>query len=49
MYKKGFKIVEIPILFIDRRAGESKMSKKVVYEAYFMVWKLKLKSIFGRL
>lgn len=49
MYKKGFKIVEIPILFIDRRAGESKMSKKVVYEAYFMVWKLKLKSIFGKL
>ena len=49
MYKKGFKIVEIPILFIDRRAGESKMSRKVVYEAYFMVWKLKLKSIFGKL
>lgn len=49
IYKKGFKIVEIPILFIDRRAGESKMSRKVVYEAYFMVWKLKLKSIFGKL
>ncbi|HMS65225.1 MAG TPA: polyprenol monophosphomannose synthase, partial [Ignavibacteria bacterium] len=29
--------------------GESKMSRKVVYEAYFMVWKLKLKSIFGKL
>lgn len=48
-YKKGFKIAEIPILFIDRLEGESKMSRKVVYEAYFMVWKLKLKSVFGKL
>ena len=48
-YKKGFKIAETPILFIDRRAGRSKMSKKVVYEAYFLVWKLKFKSIFGKL
>lgn len=48
-YKKGFRIVEVPILFIDRREGESKMSRKVVYEAYFMVWKLKFKSIFGKL
>ena len=48
-YKKGFRIFEVPILFIDRREGESKMSRKVVYEAYFMVWKLKLKSMFGKL
>ena len=48
-YKKGFKIKEIPILFIDRLEGESKMSRKVVYEAYFMVWKLKFKSIVGKL
>ena len=48
-YKKGFRITETPILFIDRREGESKMSRKVVYEAYFMVWKLKFKSIFGKL
>lgn len=48
-FKKGFKIYEVPILFIDRREGESKMSRKVVYEAYFMVWKLKLKSVFGKL
>jgi dolichol-phosphate mannosyltransferase len=47
--RKGFKITETPILFIDRRAGSSKMSRKVVYEAYFMVWKLKFKSIFGKL
>ena len=49
MYKMGFKISEIPIIFIDRRAGESKMSRKVVHEAYFMVWKLKLKSMFNKL
>lgn len=48
-FKKGFRIVEVPILFIDRREGESKMSRKVVYEAYFMVWKLKFKSMFGKL
>jgi len=48
-YKKGFKISEIPILFIDRLEGESKMSRKVVYEAYFMVWKLKFKSLVGKL
>ncbi|MFZ4590969.1 MAG: polyprenol monophosphomannose synthase [Ignavibacteria bacterium] len=48
-YKKKFKIKEIPILFIDRRAGHSKMSRKVVYEAFYIVWKLKLKSIFGTL
>lgn len=48
-YKKGFKIKEVPILFIDRLEGESKMSRKVVYEAYFMVWKLKFKSLVGKL
>ncbi len=49
MWKKGFKLIEIPIVFIDRRAGVSKMSRKIVYEAMFMVWKLKLKSIFNKL
>lgn len=49
MFKKGFSIAEVPIIFIDRRAGESKMSKKVVREAYFMVWKLKFRSIFNKL
>ena len=46
-FKKNFKITEIPIIFIDRRAGESKMSKKVVREAWTMVWKLKFRSMFG--
>ncbi len=46
-YKKGFKIKEIPIVFMDRVKGTSKMSKKIVYEAVFMVWKLRMRSIFG--
>ncbi|MCH8326764.1 MAG: polyprenol monophosphomannose synthase, partial [Bacteroidetes bacterium] len=48
-WKKGYKICEIPIIFIDRTEGHSKMSKKIVHEAIFMVWKLRIRSIFGRL
>lgn len=48
-FKKGFKILEIPIIFIDRVEGSSKMNKKIVYEAIFMVWKLRLRGIFGKL
>jgi dolichol-phosphate mannosyltransferase len=47
--EKGLKIVEVPIIFIDRHAGSSKMSKKIVREAVFLVWKLKLGSILKRL
>jgi dolichol-phosphate mannosyltransferase len=46
--ERGARIVEVPIIFIDRRAGQSKMSKKIVREAVLMVWKLKLTSLFGR-
>ena len=49
IFKKGFKIFEIPILFIERRAGTSKMSKGVVFEATSMVWKLRFRSLFNRL
>lgn len=48
-WKKGFRIKEIPIIFMDRVKGKSKMSKKIVREAVTMVWKLRLKSIFGML
>jgi len=48
-WRKGFRIKEIPIIFVDRRAGESKMSKKIVREAIWMVWKLRILSILGRL
>ncbi len=48
-WKKGFKLGEIPIIFIDRAKGSSKMSRKIVREAIVMVWRLRLRSIFGRL
>lgn len=40
-WKKGFKIKEIPIIFVDRDTGASKMSKDIVFEAIWVVWKLK--------
>jgi dolichol-phosphate mannosyltransferase len=46
-FKKGFRIFEIPIIFIDRFQGTSKMSKKIVHEAVLMVWKLRIRSTFG--
>jgi dolichol-phosphate mannosyltransferase len=48
-WKKGFRIAEVPIVFLDRRAGASKMSKQIVYEALFMLWKLRFRSILNRL
>lgn len=48
-WKKGFRIVEIPIVFADREAGSSKMSKKIIREAIWMVWKLKIMSLFGKI
>ena len=45
---KGFKIKEVPIIFIDRTIGESKMSKNIVYEAIFMVWMLRIWKLFNR-
>ncbi|RII30535.1 MAG: dolichyl-phosphate beta-D-mannosyltransferase [Geobacter sp.] len=43
--EKGCKIVEVPIIFIDRHAGTSKMSRRIVLEAIVMVWKLKLGTV----
>jgi dolichol-phosphate mannosyltransferase len=40
--KHGFKLVEVPIVFVDRRVGQSKMSKKIFVEALTLVWKLRL-------
>ena len=48
-WKKGFSLTEIPIIFVDRYEGQSKMSRKIVFEAVWMVWKLRLMSLFGRL
>ena len=48
-WKKGFKLLEIPIVFLDRRSGDSKMSKNIIYEAAFMLWKLRFRSVLRRL
>ena len=39
-WRKGFSITEVPIIFTDRFQGTSKMSWNIVFEAFFMVWKL---------
>ena len=43
---KSYKIKEIPIIFSDRTIGQSKMSKTIVYEAIFMVWRLRVWKLF---
>ncbi|HEY0242961.1 MAG TPA: polyprenol monophosphomannose synthase, partial [Gemmatimonadaceae bacterium] len=47
-WKKGFRIIEIPIVFVDRMEGASKMSKRIVREAVWMVWRLRWWGITGR-
>ncbi len=44
-WKKGFRLVEIPIVFTDRIEGQSKMNKRIVREAIWMVWWLRLKAL----
>jgi dolichol-phosphate mannosyltransferase len=39
----GLKLVETPIVFVDRRVGQSKMSGRIVSEAMRMVWRLRFK------
>ena len=48
VWRKGFRIVEIPIVFVDRTEGDSKMSKKIVREAVWMVWRLRWWKMRGR-
>jgi len=48
-WKHGFRIKEIPIVFKDRQLGTSKMSKKIVREAIWMVWWLRWMAIRGKL
>jgi dolichol-phosphate mannosyltransferase len=48
-WRKGFRIAEIPIVFVDRTLGESKMSKRIVLEAVWKVWKLRILDLLGRL
>jgi dolichol-phosphate mannosyltransferase len=48
-WKQGFRVVEIPIVFTDRVEGQSKMNKRIVREAIWMVWWLRITSMGGRL
>ncbi|NLL12778.1 MAG: polyprenol monophosphomannose synthase [Fibrobacter sp.] len=47
-WKMGFRIAEIPIVFTDRKFGDSKMSTKIIREAFLLIWKLRLASLFKR-
>lgn len=44
-WRRGFRIKEIPILFVDRQVGVSKMNKKIIWEAMWMVWALRLRRL----
>ncbi len=48
-WRKGFSMVEIPIVFVDRHSGTSKMSRRIVWEAMWLVWRLRLERILRRL
>ena len=47
--RQGFRIKEVPIVFVDRRAGQSKMNRRIFAEAIMMVPKLRLESLKGNL
>lgn len=48
-WKKGFRIAEVPIIFHDRVEGQSKMNKRIMREAVWMVWWLRLQSLMGKM
>jgi dolichol-phosphate mannosyltransferase len=48
-WKRNFRITEVPIVFVDRTEGTSKMSKQIVREAVWMVWRLRWWALRGRI
>jgi dolichol-phosphate mannosyltransferase len=48
-WRRGFSLGEVPIVFVDRTLGESKMSKRIVREAVWKVWKLRFLDMFRKL
>ena len=48
-WHSGFAVGEMPIVFVDRNVGSSKMSKRIVWEAIWMVWRMRLWKLTGRL
>ncbi len=47
-WRRGFRICEVPIVFVDRHSGTSKMSKRIIWEAIYKVWILRFKGLLGR-
>ena len=48
-WRKGFRLLEVPIIFTDRQEGSSKMNKAIVWEAAWKVWELRLRDLLGLL
>jgi dolichol-phosphate mannosyltransferase len=48
-WRKGFSIVEVPIVFVDRTAGASKMSKRIIWEAIWKVWWFRIEGLLRRI
>lgn len=46
-HRHGFRVAEVPIMFVDRRVGKSKMGSHIVTEAMLMVLKLRVRELFG--
>jgi dolichol-phosphate mannosyltransferase len=49
VWRLGFRIREIPITFVDRRAGVSKMSRRIIWEAAGLVWRLRFMRLLGQI
>lgn len=49
VWRKGLRVKEIPILFVDRRVGISKMNRRIIWEAMWLVWRLRFRDLTGRL
>lgn len=47
--QRGLKVVEVPIVFVDRTVGQSKMSRRIFVEAIGVVWRLRIEAALGRL
>lgn len=47
--RKGMRVKEVPIIFVDRTAGRSKMSRRIFVEAIGVVWKLRGEALIGRI
>lgn len=44
-HRRGWRLVEVPITFVDRRVGQSKMSAAIAVEALWLVWKLRARGV----